>query len=257
MIYNEHVLPPDTAGFGICMWRFAVEAHDPPHFTHAIPPDGTVNLTLAMSPVYPQRFTITGPSARAHLIPAVHGLQVAGVRLRAGAAPLIVRQSAVDFVDRLLPLQPDTPALARLGEALAAYARSDSASGEVAAAFTALCSDLPPVDPLVAQLAERLRADPFTTDIGAVSDGMPLGERQIRRRFRAATGLPPKTFAGIQRLRNAALIALTTPAANWADVAAEAGFADQAHFNRDVARCFGVTPTALLAYLGTIRHALV
>ncbi|MEZ4651673.1 MAG: helix-turn-helix domain-containing protein [Candidatus Eisenbacteria bacterium] len=85
----------------------------------------------------------------------------------------------------------------------------------------------------------------------------PISARQLRRRFLVATGVSPKSFAQMQRLRHACILAVETPARNWSDVAAEAGFSDQAHFCRQVARTFGVSPTALREYLGTIRHQLV
>ena len=257
MIYSEEALPPSALGHGICLWRFAVEAQDPPSFTHVIPPDGTVNLAAIIMPGRPPILTVTGPASRAHLVPAMHGMAAAGVRLQAGAAPLLLRAEAAGFVGLLQPYLPKEPQEEGFAEALSGFARDGAGAPALASAFATLVDSLPPVDPLVAQLAQRLRLRPFEAEIGPAIADSGLGPRQMRRRFVAATGLAPKVFARIQRLRNAVLIALETPTANWAHVAAEAGFADQAHFNRDVAGAFGITPTNLLAYLGTIRHALV
>lgn len=257
MIYSEEALPPSALGHGLCLWRFAVEPQDPPSFTHVIPPDGTVNLAAIAMPGHPPILTITGPSSRAHLVPAMHGMAAAGVRLQPGAAPLLLRTDAAQFVGILQPYCPRDRDETAFAEALLAYAGHADAARALGAGFATLCARLPSVDPLVARLAQRLRLNPLETEIAPAVAETDLGPRQMRRRFVAATGLAPKVFARIQRLRNAVLIALETPAANWAHVAAEAGFADQAHFNRDVARAFGITPTNLLAYLGTIRHALV
>jgi len=258
MIYTEHHLPAAAQEHGICLWRFAVEPHDPPHFTHVVPPDGTVNLVASIFPGEPgPRLTITGPAPRAHLVPAMHGMAASGVRLRAGAAPLLLGLPAAAMVGKMQPYLPRTAAQTAFADAMAAFTRSAEAVAPLSDAFTRLCRDVPPVDPLVMQLAERMRLRPLDVDVGAAMAEIDLSPRQLRRRFVAAAGLAPKPFAGIQRLRHACLIALTTPAANWAEVAAEAGFADQAHFNRDLARTFGTTPTRLLAYLARIRHDLV
>lgn len=257
MIYSEEALPPSTLGHGICLWRFSVEDSDPPSFTHVIPPDGTVNLAAILVPGRAPMLSITGPSPRAHLVPAMHGMAAGGVRLQPGAAPLLLREDARTFVGVLRPYIPANEQEACLAQAMIAFAQDPAAAPALASAFEVLTAAQPPVDPLAAMLAQRLRLHPLETEIGPVIVDTGLGPRQLRRRFVTATGLAPKVFARIQRLRNAVLIALETPAANWAHVAAEAGFADQAHFNRDLAQAFGTTPTSLLSYLGTIRHALV
>lgn len=257
MIYGEEALPPSALGHGICLWRFAVEDSDPPSFTHVIPPDGTVNLAAILVPGRPPILSITGPSPRAHLVPAVHGMAAGGVRLQPGAAPLLLRADAATFVGVLRPYAPAKEQEANFAQAMIAFAQDPAAAPALTSAFAVVAAVSPSVDPLAATLAQRLRLSPLDAEIGPAMAESGLGPRQSRRRFVAATGLAPKVFARIQRLRNAVLIALETPAANWAQVAAEAGFADQAHFNRDLAQAFGTTPTNLLSYLGTIRHALV
>jgi len=72
-------------------------------------------------------------------------------------------------------------------------------------------------------------------------------------RFRADVGLPPKSAARV--LRFAALVRRLRaggPALSWAALAADAGYADQAHLTRDVRRCAGLTPTALRATLAAL-----
>jgi AraC-like DNA-binding protein len=62
------------------------------------------------------------------------------------------------------------------------------------------------------------------------------------RAFRAAVGLSPSEYQRQLRLRAARrLLARGQPAAS---VAAEVGFADQAHLTRWFSRYYGVTPAA-------------
>jgi AraC-like DNA-binding protein len=69
-----------------------------------------------------------------------------------------------------------------------------------------------------------------------------LSHRHLIARFREATGLAPKQHARVLRLQTA-LAGLETPGIQAAAVAAEAGFADQAHFAREFRALTGVTPT--------------
>lgn len=82
--------------------------------------------------------------------------------------------------------------------------------------------------------------------------------RQLQRRFRAATGLTPKEYANIRRARAALKRVLmgesTRALGGWARVAADSGYADQAHLARECARLLDLTPTMLSSRLDEIRH---
>ncbi|TWO67033.1 helix-turn-helix transcriptional regulator [Caenimonas sedimenti] len=69
-----------------------------------------------------------------------------------------------------------------------------------------------------------------------------LSHRHLVAKFREATGLAPKQHARILRLQ-AALARLGAPGAPAAEVALDAGYADQAHFSRDFRAFVGMTPT--------------
>ena len=98
-----------------------------------------------------------------------------------------------------------------------------------------------------AAAADRVRAflhDSYTTqatlaDVAAVAG---CSRFAAYRAFRLRYGLSPSEYERQLRLR-AARQALASGAAV-ADVAAEAGFADQAHLTRWFRRCYGVTPGA-------------
>ncbi len=60
-------------------------------------------------------------------------------------------------------------------------------------------------------------------------------------------GLTPKRLARILRFRRVWQLAERGPQRNWADVAAELGYADQAHMIKEVRRIGGSTPRTLIA----------
>lgn len=78
-----------------------------------------------------------------------------------------------------------------------------------------------------------------------------LSERHFARRFESVTGLRPKLFSRILRLRRA--IELIESGAAMADAASGAGYADQAHFSRDVRLFSGETPRRLATHVGNVQ----
>ncbi len=71
---------------------------------------------------------------------------------------------------------------------------------------------------------------------------MGLSERQLRRRFHAAAGYGPKTLQRVLRFRRF----LAGPRGDLARAALEAGYADQPHLTREVARLAGTSPSRLI-----------
>ncbi len=73
-----------------------------------------------------------------------------------------------------------------------------------------------------------------------------MSERQFRRRCLAAAGYGPKTLHRILRFRRfVARIDAADAPADLSRIAAEAGYADQAHLTRESVRLAGLPPAAL------------
>jgi len=83
-----------------------------------------------------------------------------------------------------------------------------------------------------------------------------LSHRAFVEHVRAATGLAPKAYASVFRFQRA-LTALTAPAGSHAEAALEGGYADQAHFSREVSRRAGVSPRVYLARRGEAKNHVV
>lgn len=95
-----------------------------------------------------------------------------------------------------------------------------------------------------------LEAAPLLRDasVSAVAGSLGVSERHLRRVFHETVGVSPKVFARLQRFRRAIRAARKTRA-DWADVAADAGYYDQAHLIAEFRAISGVTPRALLEEL--------
>jgi AraC-like DNA-binding protein len=250
MIYREYPLPEAARGAALCAWRFTLEPHDPPAFDHAIPPDGTSNLFLTLAPDGTAYSGWLGPRLAAYTVPVTQGWRYVGLRLRPEAAAAVVgtapRVGVTELVGRDGPLAPAFADLATL----AASDGDWSAHDGIAATLGGVRGDA-----LIARTVDRLTETGGLAPIAAVAAEAGLGDRHFRRRFLATTGVSPKQFASVQRLRRALLLALED--ANWADVASEAGFADQPHLARDIKERFGAAPRRVAGYLGGIRHELL
>ncbi|MDQ0314697.1 helix-turn-helix domain-containing protein [Amorphus orientalis] len=102
----------------------------------------------------------------------------------------------------------------------------------------------PPV-PEIAWAFAALDASHGSARIAALSADLGWSRRHFISRFRTEIGMSPKTVARLLRFAHAQRIARSTGTA-WADTAAAAGYADQAHLIRDFREFSGLTPQAWL-----------
>jgi AraC-like DNA-binding protein len=81
------------------------------------------------------------------------------------------------------------------------------------------------------------------TTVRGVQRASGCAPQTFIRRFAAATGLKPKRYCELLRFGDAVVRGHASPAPAWADVAAQAGYADQAHLSREFRRFAGLSPT--------------
>lgn len=107
------------------------------------------------------------------------------------------------------------------------------------AAFAARLAAGAPTPPLVAAAWARLETAP----VGVIARELETSRALLHRLFLDQLGLPAKTVARLRRFERAlAGVAVGRPLAA---VAADAGYFDQPHFNREVRAFTGESPTAL------------
>jgi AraC-like DNA-binding protein len=179
-------------------------------------------------------------------VPLDPGTRVVGVRMRPGAAPPLLGFDAAAVRDTRAPVQELWGAAGRrLAEAL------DEREDRLAVLLSLLTGRAVRArqpDPLVVAAIARLRLPRAglrgAPSVRAVADELAVSERQLRRRFTVAVGYGPKLLARVLRLEGA--LAAARDGDELARVAAEAGYADQAHFANDCRALAGVPPSALL-----------
>ncbi|MBX6751631.1 MAG: helix-turn-helix domain-containing protein [Micromonosporaceae bacterium] len=199
-------------------------------------PDGCIDLIWSQG-----RVMVAGPDTTARLVRTPAGVEYVAVRFAPGLAPGVLGVPAHELRDRQPDLDDVWPGRGRrLAEIISESADRPRALAELIRSELARAADR--TDPLARQVAQRLARG---ERVGDVARSVGLSPRQLHRRSLDAFGYGPKTLARVLRLNRA--LALARTGATLADVAATTGYADQAHFAREVRALTGTTAAALLA----------
>jgi AraC-like DNA-binding protein len=151
---------------------------------------------------------------------------------------------------RLLNAEVPLDAADLHAEVCAAMARADQASGREAAVlagtrWAARHLTAPDESGLLANTMEELiAADRSIVRIDQVARHLGTSTRGVQRLARRYVGLTPLAVIRRYRLQEAARRLREEPTLTVARVAADLGYADQAHLSADFRRFLGFTPTA-------------
>jgi AraC-like DNA-binding protein len=80
--------------------------------------------------------------------------------------------------------------------------------------------------------------------IGILAKDIGWSRKHLVNRFRSELGLAPKPIARLMRFHEACRLAQAEGISGWAAIAAESGYADQAHLAREFSELAGEAPTA-------------
>jgi len=105
---------------------------------------------------------------------------------------------------------------------------------------------------LIADLEQRNRALPLHPAVacalaGGTAADTGFSRRWLSQRFKEQIGVSPKAYARLLRFQRVVQQVAAGQRIEWADVAADLGFADQAHLTHEFRRFSGLTPAAFLA----------
>jgi AraC-like DNA-binding protein len=241
--YVERLPVPALADLvsAVFIQRIAPGGH--PH-RHRHTPNGSVELTwrLGAAP------TVVGPLTRPLTQVLAPGTTVVGLRLRPGAAPSILGLPASEHVDLVLGADVFWGGAAGvLGELMTAAASPERALTVLQTHVVGRLPDAGPADPLVSGAVRRLMPG-RAGEVASLTSTLYVSERSLRRRCLAAVGVPPKTlhrqlrFQGVLATAQQAIAQGRAPTeGGLARVAAEAGYADHSHLDRECRRLTGVS----------------
>jgi AraC-like DNA-binding protein len=239
--YQEWVAPPALRSHLACSWAGQAGA-DGTGYADRVLPDGCVDIVWAGS-----QLIVAGPDTGPVPIGLPAGGWFVGVRFAIGAAPVFLRVASSEIRDQRVPLAaiwgdrtsasiaarlenvPSAAMAARLLEQ-AVLARFDGAGG---------------LDPVVVGLVASLRRGSGPAAIGRIADDLGTTTRTLHRACTSAVGYGPKTLDRVFRFRRFLALDRSLPSAPLAQLAADAGYADQAHLTRECGRLAGATPSQL------------
>jgi AraC-like DNA-binding protein len=249
--YRELAPPPHLAPYLRCFWTETTGDRQQPG-TLCVLPDGCIDIVwIAGRPPM-----VVGSATRAMFPLLPSGTTIVGARFEPGMTAGLLGAPADRVANLDVPvaeLWGDDPRPAR-NRFEASGAAPDGIEALGSLLVGRLCAIGDAGDPLVRMLASTLVAEPLTP-LDNLIDRAGLGERQVRRRFEAAIGYGPKMFQRIMRFHRWLDLAEASPPAerSLVDLAADAGYADQAHLTREVTRLAGRPPAAFLASRQTTR----
>jgi AraC-like DNA-binding protein len=189
---------------------------------------------------------VAGPDTTSFELPPMPNATFAGVRFRPGTAPRFLGVPASALLDTRANIEEVVPG--RFERWVERLQRTSSAGEAASVLVDAVRASLPtagPPDRLVQRAVTLLHAAPQPRPVAALAHALGASERQLHRRFVPEIGYGPKMLQRILRLRRFLAAASHTPALGLAALAAEAGYADQAHLSRDCARLTGLAPSRL------------
>ena len=231
----------------LCVWAQAIGDGRSAH-PHRVLPDACVDIVWigGAPPV------VAGPATRAVIVELPPRTTVVGVRFHPGTAPALLGLPAVELLDREVPLDE---IWGRGADAVAARVGAEATvAGKLAiaqAVLAARATHARPGDPLVAAAVGWLARHPGGP-VERLGELLDIGGRQLRRRLRASVGYGPKTLQRVLRLQRVLTLAGRGAGPHrLAALAAEVGYADQAHMTRELGALTGRVPTALLANPGS------
>lgn len=223
--YSERLV---SSALACCTW----EQRTTGSTVQRVVPDACVDLIWSG-----ERLTIAGPDTRARLVSLAPDARMVGVRLRPGAAGVVLGLPASEVCDAY-PDAADVLGRDQAEALLAALSAGDDPHAILLEAVERrLASGL---DPLVRSAVAAL--DRPQARVAAVAAELGLSVRQLQRRVGDAVGYGPKMLARVLRFRR--LQAL--PPAPLVSLALEAGYADQAHMTAEVTDLAGIPPVRFL-----------
>ena len=209
-------------------------------------PDGRTTLVFrALEEGRTGCVSIVGPRTRALFKEATGVTRAVILQFKPGWSSPLLGVTANALTDRIVALEDLWGRPGRdLGfELLAAPSLTDVMDRLARALAVRTRQTFEPASGRLARQAVRL-LEGGEVRVESVAERLGVTARHLRRAFTESVGLGPKEFARTVRLQRALRSAATST--DWARIATEAGYYDQAHLIADFRQLVGLTPGAFL-----------
>jgi len=246
--YVEHAPPPSLREYVECFWTRGAAA--PNAASQHVIPDGCIDLVLAYAESSggqaPKASLAVGTMTRPLVIRAGDPFAYVGVRFWPGRASPFLGVPAAELTDLRVHIADVWPDRGAGLENLHGCQPS-----EVLGAFEELLlariARARPLDLAVDAAVRAILRAGGNLSISSLAPALGVTRQHLARAFAVHVGVPPKTFARVARVRRALAKARVSATVDWASLALDAGFYDQAHLSGEVKELTGRTPTEWLA----------
>lgn len=202
-------------------------------FEQQVVPHPSVNAVFQQFDPGPETAEIAGVSQELFSIKLAGTGRVSGVQFRPGGFRPFWKRSVAELTNRRVSLQAGP-----------VCAGTDDDRSQALDAF--LLDRCPEPDPLADEamaLAELIRTDRSVLRVDAIARRVGLPTRRLQRLFIEYVGVSPKWVIRRYRIQEAVERAAGGPP-DWASLAADLGFSDQAHLVREFTAVIGMPPGA-------------
>lgn len=234
--YREHAPPERLQPYVECFWTSETSQAIA---EYPVLPDGCVDIVHSSN----RGLQLVGAMTRARKFTLQAGEFQMGVRFRSGMAAGFIPVPGSEMTDRLLPLDEVWGTkVRRLHEQLGEAKSADESIALLAGHLVdpAVPDVVQKVSACIVDRSGQVRVDDLAFDAG-------LSARQLRRLFIEQMGLSPKHFCRVIRFRHSLSRLRAARRGDWADVALECGYYDQAHFINEFREFSGYTPSEFAA----------
>ncbi|MEO7362497.1 MAG: AraC family transcriptional regulator [Gemmatimonadaceae bacterium] len=279
MTYREYPSPRALANVIECVWTRlpdpvarkvseTVECKVSEQVPHTILPDGAIDIIATFFPdSTPDETFVVGAMTRPQFA-SLGSHALVGIRFLPGAGGSALGTNANALTDDQVHLGDAFNHNARLCDAFRSL-RLNPASEHALHLFSkALGMQRRPIPPIVRQAAKLLSQHRAPVRVQQVARDLCVSRQHLARVFSEHSGLTPKLFAQICRVRALLSVAQTrfdqsraTAASqavlssshedSWSMLAAEFGYVDQSHLIAEVHAVIGQTPVAWQATAGS------
>ncbi|OLE23908.1 MAG: hypothetical protein AUG44_20825 [Actinobacteria bacterium 13_1_20CM_3_71_11] len=236
-----HRFAPDPvlAPFVDVYWTVRWDLRGQPPQEQRVLPHPVVHLVVGRG-----RPAIQGPITGHFSHPLRERGRAVGAAFRPGGFHPYLRRPVAELTDRRYPVEQfldwiDPDALDD------AVNQAEDDAGMAAVLDTALRQRVPERDPLAEEVGGYVAivaTDPTITRVEALAERLNTGTRTLQRLFERYIGVGPKKVIRRYRLHEAAQRVAQGTDQNWAALATELGYSDQAHFTRDFTALVGTSP---------------
>jgi AraC-like DNA-binding protein len=261
MIRLTHVPGPPLSQFVHFLWLY--EGYTQPHAKERVLPTGemqiVINLLDDRTCIYErddiercQVFrgsVLSGAHSEYQVITTAMQASVIGVAFKPGGAFPFLRMPAGELRDTTVALETLWGGVAanlrdRLLEAPTHRDRFRILEHALLSEFARGFDQHPAVDFAVCRFMDQ----PHVATVAGVANEIGLNPKRFIQVFRDQTGFTPKVFCRIRRFQQALDRIAGVRTVDWANVALDCGYFDQAHFIHDFRAFSGINPTTYLAH---------